>query len=218
MFPQSTSFKPAWWGTELPGARPRVGTYGRYSGGLPPLPFDLRGDFQWLLSQPIRRDHINLEKAAENKSALANLTARPHALRPPPEFLKFFSSPDLQRRIRSCTDCFLDLSPAYIQCPNDNGFLLRFLADSQGCLFWYLYQLPDIADHCILASANFFGTKDEDWEPQPPELDEIVFAEESFERFLCRFWLENEIWYCEYEKRPLPPEGRSYLEYFGRKK
>ena len=32
---------------------------------------------------------------------------------------------------------------------------------------------------------------------------------------MCRFWLENEIWFCSYENRPLFAEGRQYLECYG---
>jgi hypothetical protein len=129
--------------------------------------------------------------------------------------VEFFRSPELQKRIRSCTDCFLDLSPACIPSPLADGFLLRFLADSQGCIFWYLYLLPGTIDHCVVASPDFYGAQAEQWQ-ETPDPDQIIFCEESLERFLCRFWLENEIWYCGYEKRPLFAEGRQYLDSYGR--
>jgi hypothetical protein len=136
----------------------------------------------------------------------------------PTEFVEFFSSPDLQHRIRSCTDCFLDLAPAFVSSPVADGFLLRFLADSQGCLFWYLYLLPGSPNHCVVASPNLYGADEsEQWQEGPPDPDQIIFCEESIERFLCRFWLENEIWYSGYEKRPLLPEGHRYLESYGRR-
>src|SRR5215213_4154582 len=138
-----TPFSGGWWGQGLKGVRPDVGTYGRYAyATLPPLPFELRGDFGWLARQPVPRPSIAGEKAGENERALASLPgdAAGRGLVLPPEFLTFFRSSELPRRIRSCTDCFLDLSAAYVPSPPADGFLLRFLADSQGCLYWYLYQ------------------------------------------------------------------------------
>ena len=76
--------------------RPDVGTYGRYPHEkLPPLPFELRGDFEWLLRQPARGDNIAQEKPAENAKALAVLSqdARSRGITLPGELLRFFRSP-----------------------------------------------------------------------------------------------------------------------------
>jgi hypothetical protein len=178
----------------------------------------LRGDFAWLRGQPSRTDNIARETPAEKVDALSALPrdiAR-RGLILPSEFVEFFRSPELQHRIRSCTDCFLDLSPVVVPSPLADGFLLRFLADSQGCIFWYLYLLPGSSGHCVVASPDFYGAEAEQWQEEQPDPDQIIFCEESFERFLCRFWLENEIWYCGYEKRPLFGEGLQYLENYGR--
>lgn len=220
MRPDETPFPAGWWGQGLADVRPNAGTYGRYPyDALPPLPFTLRGDFDWLIRQPSRVDSIAREKPSENRKALAALLsdATKHGVVLPPEFLLFVDSPQLQGRIRSCTDCFLDLSPVFAPSPLADGFLLRFLADSQGCIFWYLYQLPGTSDHCVVASPDFYGAESEQWDAEPPDSKQIIFCEESFERLICRFWLENEIWYCDHEKRPLFPEGRQYLESYRRK-
>lgn len=214
-----TPFPVGWWGQGLDDVRPDVGTYGRYPhADLPPLPFEMRADFAWLRAQPARADNIAREKPAENAAALQALPqeAAARGLTLPPEFVEFFRSPELQDRIRSCTDCFLDLSPVFVPSPVADGFLLRFLADSQGCIFWYIYLLPGSSGHCVVASPDFYGAEAEQWQEEPPDPDQIIFCEESFERFLCRFWLENEIWYCGYEKRPVFAEGRRYLESYGR--
>ena len=42
--------------------------------------------------------------------------------------------------------------------------------------------------------------------------DEIVFAEESFEAFMFRFWIENELWFSEYDETPVSSIGRQYLK------
>jgi hypothetical protein len=87
------------------------------------------------------------------------------------------------------------------------GYLVRFLADSQGCIFWYLYMTSDGGDHAVVASPGFYGTELEGWQDEKPNPDEIVFSAGSFEEFLCRFWLENEIRFSAYEKTTLPNAG-----------
>lgn len=210
-----TPFRSEWWGQELPDVRPGMGTYGSYAhAALPPLPFDPRGDFSWLRGRPAHERHVASERSRVNDAALPRLIADAagRGLTLPAEFVAFFSSADLQRRVRSCTDCFLDLAPACAALPSADGLLVRFLADSQGCAYWYLYQPPGSADHCVVASPDFHGADSEPEREGPPDPANLVFAEESFEAFLCRFWLENEIWFCGYEKRPMFAEGRQYLD------
>lgn len=149
-----THFPTGWWGQGLDDVRLDVGTYGRYRHrDLPPLPFATHGDFGWLICQPPRNDHIAREKSVENDAAFTALLddAARRGLSLPSEFMVFFHSADLQHRVRSCTDCFLDLSATFVPSPLADGFLLRFLADSQGCIFWYLYQRAGSPDHCVVA-------------------------------------------------------------------
>jgi hypothetical protein len=214
-----TPFPAGWLGQGLKGVRPDVGTYGQYPcENLPPLPIDFRGDFEWLRRQPAHDQSIAGGMPAENVKALAALIqdAAKRGATLPPEFVQFFRSPELQQRVRSCTDCYLNLSPACAPSPLADGFLIRFLADSQGCVFWYLYQRPGSAAHCVVASPDFYGAPAEQWSDDPPDPDQIVFCEESFERFLCRFWLENEIWFAEHGYRPPFVEGQRYLESYKR--
>lgn len=210
-----TPFPAGWWGQGLVGVRRDVGTYGLYPyEDLPPLPFALRGDFGWLSARVPLEYHVAREKAAENNAALPVLLrdAKTRGVELPGEFVLLFQSRDLQRRVRSCTDCFLDLASMYVPAPSGDGLFLRFLADSQGCIFWYLYQRPGSPDHCVVASPDFYGTEAEGGREEPDDPSETVFCAESFEEFVCRFWLENEIWSCGSDKRPLFAEGRRYLE------
>jgi hypothetical protein len=215
-----TPFATGWYGQGLANVRPRISTYGKYQyDQLPPLPFEFRGNFAWLARQPAHGYSIASERPAENAEALVAVLkdATKRGLTLPPEFLAFFRALDLQERVRSCTDCLLDLSPVCVPSPlGKRGFLLRFLADSQGCIFWYLYLEPGTADHCVVASPDFYGSEAEKWRTEPPEPRQIIFVEEFFERFICRFWLENEIWFSGYEKSPMLAEGRQYLENYGR--
>lgn len=216
-----------WWGISLENAglgdvRPRIGTYGCYAYTLlPPLPFELHGNFDWLSSVPKqKRGGIGNEKHAENaRSLVALMEATERLSLPLPEaFMMFMATPSLHQQIRSNTDCFIDLCPSPVPSPVGGGYLVRFLADSQGCIFWYLYLTPNGSDHAVVSSGDFYGVEAELWEGmEEPDPAEIAFAEESFERFMCRFWLENEIWYANWQKTPLPAAGRAYIEQYRRK-
>jgi hypothetical protein len=205
MQPSESPFPCHWWGTSLEDAglgdvRPDVGTYGRYEfNRLPPLPFEMRGDFAWLTTAPAHDQSIGDEKAADNIQALVHLreSAKRLDLQLPQAFTTFMETPALHTRIQSNTDCFLDLCPDLIRAPIGGGYLIRFLADSQGCIFSYLYLTADGSDHAVVSSPGFYGTEAEQWQDEPPDPHEIVFSAESFEAFMCRFWLENEIWFAE---------------------
>jgi hypothetical protein len=220
MQPSESPFPCHWWGIELEDAglgdvRPDVGTYGRYEfNRLPALSFEMRGDFAWLAATPEIDQHIGQEKAAENIQALPRLRESLNRLdlKLPESFTTFMESTTLHAHIRSTTDCFLDLCPEAIQSQIGGGYLIRFLADSQSCIFWYLYLTADSSDHAVVASPGFYGTEDEQWQEEPPDPAEIVFSAESFEAFMCRFWLENEIWFAGYEGAPMPDVCQEYLE------
>ena len=201
--------------------RPRVGTYGRYSyEQLPPVPFQLCGDFAWLKNAPAHDEHsIGDEKTAENGKALAQLreSCARLAVQLPEAFITFMQTRALQQRIRSNTDCYLDLCCEPTYSPVGGGYMVRFLADSQGCVFWYLYVTPDGSDHAVVSSPGFYGTEAEQWQDEPPDPAKIVFAAESFEAFMCRFWLENEIWFAGWQKTPMPDVGREYIEQYRKK-
>ncbi|MDX2060766.1 MAG: hypothetical protein SFV24_23340 [Gemmatimonadales bacterium] len=208
-----------WYGTDLEAAglrdvRPDIGTYGRYSyDQLPPVPFDLLGGFEWLEQAPPLADHIGTEKAAENPGALTVLrdACRRAGLTLPISFDRYLSTPALWSRVRSCTDCYLDLCPAPVPDPEGTGYLVRFLSDSQSCLFWYLYLRSSALDHAIVASPDFYGVELEQWHDRRPDPKALVFCAESFEAFMARFWLENEIWFAGYDEVPLSAAGARYV-------
>jgi hypothetical protein len=212
--------------------RGRSGTYAKYDFfALPPLPFELNGDWNWLRrSQPVERniteDRGYLPEGIPPlldrlKSALVALPAATAAagLQLPDSFVRFFSDGALAERIRSNTDSFVDVSPGLAQAPTGDGHFVRFLSDSQGCLFWFLYLAPN-GDHAVLSSKDFYGSAEEedeyyggdedDMERRKP--DSVSFAAESFEEFMCRFWLENEIWHAGAEGREMTAEGKRYIK------
>lgn len=222
MHPSQSPFPCHWWGTGLENAglglvRPSVSTYGLYDfNQLPPLPFEFKGDFAWLAAAPMRAHHIGSERVAANALTrpLLQDAATRMGLRLPEPLMTFVADPALCQRVRSNTDCFLNLGVAPVPSPIGGGHLIRFLADSQGCIFWYVYLTPDGADHAVVSTPGFYGTESEQWQEEPPDPREIVFTAESFETFMCRFWLENEIWFAAYEKTPMPDAGRAYIEHY----
>jgi len=224
MTPDESPFPPQWIGICLENAglgkvRPRIGTYGRYDFNLlPPAPTELRGDWGWLHAEPERLPGIGGQsepEATATADALRASAARaglplPHA------FVSFIETPALHRRVRSNTDCSLDISREVVPAPAGGGFLVRFLADSQGCVFWYLYLTPGGSDHAVVSSPDFYGTAEEmeGWGEEPRGLSRIAFAAESFEAFMWRFWLENEMWFAGYEDTPMPAAGTRYAEQY----
>jgi hypothetical protein len=220
MLPAHSPFPCHWWGIglEIVGlgdVRPDQATYGRFDfERLPRLPFELHGDFSWLYASPPHAHHIGQERAVENSRAFANLRtfAAGSGVVLPQSFLQFIGTPSLHERVRSNTDCFLDLCSELVPLPNVGGHVVRFLADSQACVFWYLYLTPDASDHAVVSTPAFYGTASEQWQDEVSEGSEIVFSAESIETFIGRFWLENEIWFSAYEKKPMTDAGKTYVE------
>ena len=220
MHPDKSPFPAWWWGIDLEDAglesvRPNLGTYAQYAfARLPSLPFALHGEFDWLASSQPHTRHIGLERPDENAQAVVALenAAATMGLPLPAEFVKFIKSPALHECIRSNTDCYLDICPSPVRSPKDDGYLIRFLSDSQGCIFWYLYLTEDGQDHAVVASTDYYGTESEQWQEEESDPSNIVFSAESFETFVCRFWLENEIWFSSYDDTPMLDAGRAYVE------
>ena len=160
VLPSQSPFPAHWWGTHLIPAldhvRPDVGTYGRYEyDRLPPIPFQLRGGFEWLTTAPYHEDgNICQYRGAENAVAYEELkrSAERLGVRLPEAFASFMERRALHDRIRSNTDCYLFLASQPLPSPVDDGHLVRFLADSQGCIFWYVYVAPGGSDHSVVAS------------------------------------------------------------------
>src|SRR5437868_5490591 len=142
MTPIQSPFKCGWCMTSLDNVglgkvRPRVGTYGDYDyQQLPKLPFQLQGKYEWLSNAIVQSENSICVEPEANSVALRELEAfcRKNTIKLPSEFLLFMSSPSLQSRIRSNTDCYLDLASKAVRLPDRDGFMIRFLADSQGCV------------------------------------------------------------------------------------
>lgn len=220
MHADRSPFPVAWVGLALEGVgldalRPRRGTYGRYDvARLPPLPVALDGGFGWLAGEPVHAEWPI--GAPEDRAGLAGRADRLLAAEPglPPPFAGFLRRPELHGRIRSYTACFLDLCPCAVAAPGGGGRLVRFLADQQGCFWWYVF-LADGGDHAVVLSSTFHGARDE-WADDRP-VESPLFVAADVESFLCRYWLENEIaFYAGGDEAELPALASAYLDAYRR--
>lgn len=224
--------KTGWWSFELPGYRPHpeVATYTLFSyEDLPPTLEKPDYYFEWLKPQSIK-EHSLFEGCYPDgsKPDLSKLTsiASQVGIPLPEPFTTFIDSIELHKRIRSCTDCYLDLADYAVKTKGSNeGYLIHFLSDSQWVGHWYIH-INAQGNHFIVTSLNAYGfaLEDENGNPNIDEIDlqeeEIWFCAPSFIEFMYRFWLENEIWFALAEKeRPLNKTEQVYVDkYVGKVK
>lgn len=211
--PPGSPFPVGWFGQGLGDYRPRQGTYECYSPEeLPPIRVPLDGTFGWLRSAP-ERDRSVAAAPDPTAAALDRLVAsNPAGL--PREFAEFFRSPALWRRIRSCTDCSLRLDSAAVGIRGGLGSLVRFMSDSQGCIHWHLCLGPSGAGHSVVATYFYTGSEYAHLKGGLPHPKDITTCAGSFEEFVYRFWLENELWYALRDRDRMPEGGREYLAHY----
>jgi hypothetical protein len=74
----------------------------------------------------------------------------------PQSFRRFMVSKELQSRVRSCTDCYLDPGERIIETSGSIcGHVIHFLSDSQPCAHWYLPVLPS-GETAVLESSDLY--------------------------------------------------------------
>lgn len=224
----------SWQHIELPGYRDFVETYGSFSStSLPPISIPLDDECQWLMKHGTEHQE-GLDKYhrvtgpdwPEHEPGEALRFAEAAGIDLPGSFRRFMSSPELQSRVRSCTDCYLDPGDRAVKTVGAlPGHLMHFLSDSQACVLWYLHVLPD-GRAAVLTSENLYchNVTDPSWESYPTcSLDEIDLAKQefsccalSFSEFLYHFWIENEIWFALRQNgaAALKPLERAYLEHY----
>lgn len=202
MTPDQSPFPPGWMGTDLPGGRGCEGTYCYYGyDSLPPLDeSQLRGEFQWLPPlEPRLQAIVEIHQQTppdKLKTQLDHLTrlAPQLGLTLPAPFLAFMGDPERRDQIPSCTACYFDLPEKIVKSPvGDDGYLIRFLNDQQGVLYWYLYLTPG-GQEAVLVS-NIFYDEDVSQFPLESIRGATAFCAPGFEAFLYRFWLENSLWF-----------------------
>ncbi len=220
-----------WVHIQLPGYRqlPQHHTYeGSKLEDLPPIPIELDEECAWLMRHGTVHAEDGLHRYEHDiQPGIVEKLALEAGLKLPSSFLRFMSSPELQARVRSCTDCYLDPGERIVQTVGKiPGSLVHFLSDSQSCAHWYLHVLPN-GDVGVLESSDLYCYKIEhsDWIENPAcrleciDLSDLnfVYCAPSFSDFLYRFWIENEIWYALKDvdsSRPLNPLELEYVGHY----
>ncbi len=217
--------KKGWWSIELPGYRPHLRGFSTYSPfsyeGLPPIREELDGNFDWLRKYP-PQPYSMAEGGyaygnALDLNKLSAIVATLDAPIPSP-FLTFLHSVELHQRIRSCTDCYLEVADFAIRTIGEpQGYLIHFLSDSQMVLHWYLY-VDAVGGQFIVVSGNAYGFRDHEWstiEGVDLAKEDAWYCSPTFVEFIYRFWIENEIWVgLKVDKRPLTPMEQAYVDHY----
>ncbi len=178
-------------------------------------PHALNGTFAWLTETPMHDEWaIGDERANELPAQLnsAVASAEESGLKLPPEFVTFIRTPEWHKHLRSVSACYLNLAQSVL--PIADGFLLRFLHDQQDCAFWYLYLNRDGSDHCVVSSYEFFDADGMDYDIDELKETDFNIRETSFERFISRFWMENEILFAKYDDTDPPNVDSRFLEMY----
>jgi len=218
-----------WIHIDLPGYRdhPEHATYSAFSfDELPSIPIELDDRCEWLLinATPLSYGLRRYERGLQ-PGTVSDLAAEAR-VKLPAVFERFMTLPELQERVRSCTDCYLDPGERIVETIGAiPGSLVHFLSDSQSCAHWYLHILPN-GDSAVLESMDLYcyEVKNSDWMENPAcRLEKIdittqdfSYCATSFSEFLYRFWIENEIWFATYEKthRPLTALELLYVRHY----
>ena len=179
------------------------------------FPYRFDGSFGWLAEQPSHRHNI----AAGYKRTLSRQWANilnesgRNEIRIPQAFADFITTSYLNSKIRSISDCYLGLARTFI--PFGKGHLLRFLNDSQGCAFWYLYIDSKTHQHCVAICYDYFDEDDDDSQDLSTiSPKHFVYDSPSFEAWLCRYWLENEIVFAHHDCTEMPRIPPRYIRAF----
>jgi hypothetical protein len=130
----------------------------------------------------------------------------------PPAFQIFARDVSLRQRLRSATACYLDLGERTVSV-EAGGMLIHFLSDQQWVLHWLLYIGPGPSG-CVVATPEPLGFSDDGIEhfSLGSPSDDAFRCASSFNEFLYRFWIENEIWFALNDKRVLTREQQHYLD------
>jgi hypothetical protein len=227
-----TPFPSAWKNFGLGTLRERQGTYATWSyDSLPALPIDeLRGEFQYLKAKRSKGRRDAAGEGGQYRQAFEQMVAvaAEKGVRLPAEFVKFMSDTALHGTFRSVTDCYFTLPDEYSPIrahPSGDGWHVLFYSDSQDCLHWDLYVHAS-GGHCVIARwPDYFDPEppDED-DDQPPDTGPRAwFVAPSFESFVYRIWVENQVWYLEHadflrssgeEPPPITPEIQAYIDHY----
>lgn len=206
-------FKPAWVSFDLGDYRECDGTYEVYPyKSIPPIEDPLDGTFSYL--DPKRRS-----KNAAQAKHVQHLAARAKkaGLVLPEDFIYLMSRPGLATTIPSCTACEWDLSKDLIACKAlPNSFTVRFLRDQQDVFFWYLFLAPGLEPSVVVSPIPYDDPRAAKDVDRSTLLANSGLVAPSFEHFIYRWWLENELWDVLNSSRPgkLTPRQARYVAHY----
>lgn len=207
-----SAFLVGWYGIDI-GHRRDEGTYtslGPHE--LPPLRVKFTSDYSWLRSALAQRPMGTKEAIDKKLKALRKACKS----RLPKEFVAFFQHEEIWNKIRSSTDCYFHLDTQPVEIPNGLGSLVRFMSDSQGCKHWNLYLPANGRGHAVVASYFFTGSESANKEDGRPNPKDLTRCANTFEEFMYRFWLENEIAWNEGKPEEMPAGASEYLAFYDR--
>jgi len=201
-----------WFTSGLPGAECRGTTYCLLPvDRLPAIRADLNGDFSWVPRVPQPLDwSITTETETESEADaafLARIRAGPIEL--PSSFMTLLAAPELRWSVRSFTGCWWSVDADTLRrLPTSELLAARFLTDQQGVLSWYLL-FDGTREPPVIVSQQDFSAP-ETWERLP--LDHVYRCASTFEAFMYRYWVENEIAFRSVGGEALSTEQLRYLD------
>jgi hypothetical protein len=197
----------AWIYIGLPGVRDTHATCASFAyADLPPIEVPLHGSFDWLRGDAMVDDSpltdedarmYGIERVA-TRDGLQVIGALDLPL--PSAFETFMSSPGLQSLVGSgVTGTIWDLA-AHLGTTTEGGHLVHFLCDQQWVLHWLLY-VGDAGSEAVVCTAEPIGhERNPRAGGERNMLDlrrpDCAVVAESFEEFVYRFLIENQLWYA----------------------
>jgi len=125
---------------------------------LPEIPIELDDDCRWLERYGVPQSNGLDRYEHELDPTFVQELASEANIRLPNSFRRFMISQDLQSRVRSATDCYLDPGERVVRTIGSlQGHLIYFLSDSQSCAHWYLHIMPD-GGAAVLSSPHLYLT------------------------------------------------------------
>lgn len=201
---------------------------------LPAVPAHIDGEFEWLLQASANdqdmspesiEDQISRRKRFQEERAFVLLErALQLKLRIPQSYLTFLRMPQLLRRLYSYNGCLWGLPDGLPSITDAAGsHLLYLMQDYQGCAYWYLC-LTSEGYSGVVVTARYFGgrlderdesSNEESHECPEPCVDDLCLVENTFESFVYRFWIENQISHdLRVRKTALTGEALNYASHY----
>ena len=179
------------------------------------VPYPPDGSFNWLRATPTHDEWaIGDENVDELPSQLESLleSAADASFTLPKIFTSFMADSSLHKHLRSANGDYLCLAESVL--PFADGYLIRFLHDQQGCVFWYLFTNSDGSAHCVVSSYEYFDADDMDYELNELKESDFAYWAPSFEDFFCHYWIAHEMMFSRNDGTPPPDVDPRFHELY----